>query len=113
LRFADDRHKLSQGNLSSVNRSFQTSLNRSSYSGRSVADGVLDSFSEVAGNRWWGQECLELLLFSRSKFDPDGGSIGLAKIADFFENFGYLAGELLIGFRDSGADEFKELKMGG
>jgi hypothetical protein len=54
-----------------------------------------------------------LLLFSRSKFDPDGGSIGLAKIADFFENFGYLAGELLIGFRDSGADEFKELKMGG
>jgi hypothetical protein len=56
---------------------------------------------------------LELLLFDRGKVSPDGGAIGVATLADIFEDGGYLLGEFVIVFGNGGADKFKAFEMGG
>jgi hypothetical protein len=54
---------------------------------------------------------LKLLAFYRSQFGPDGYSIGVPALADFFDNCCDLAGELSISFGDCGTNELKTLSM--
>jgi hypothetical protein len=58
------------------------------------------------------QECLELLAFGCGKVAPDGGAIGVATLADIFEDGGYLLGEFVIVFGNGGADKFKAFGVG-
>jgi hypothetical protein len=55
---------------------------------------------------------LELLLFSVGKVAPDGGSIGIATLADIFQNAGCVVGCCAIGFSNGGTDKAKAFDMG-
>jgi hypothetical protein len=53
-----------------------------------------------------------LLLFSVGKVAPNGGSIGIATLADIFQNADCVVDCCAIGLTTGGADKAKALDMG-
>jgi len=64
------------------------------------ASHVLDFLGEVVGDQWWG------------KFGPDGGSIGVTRIADFCQYIFDVQGDLSIGSSYCRSDKHDALALG-